>query len=218
MLSEVTTTTTTGAVSTAGAVAAQAVDEYVFEKLVALFEGRGSVMLVELAQHAALGDRFVLRLCEQLLFHPPPSAGDFPGPRELFGGDGGSDEKRLLLKYVHVLTDSLQRRQSETERRLAELERWRGGRQRSDAGSGAGGRLGGGSGGAQGGRGLLLLPAWARHPAVVAALLVLTLGLPSDQPVGRVLRAAPYLALLPAAAAGGDGGGAKGGTAGGSQR
>ena len=125
MLSEVTTTTTTAAVSTAGAVAAQAVDEYVFEKLVALFEGRGSVMLVELAQHAALGDRFVLRLCEQLLFHPPPSAGDFPGPRELFGGDGGSDEKRLLLKYVHVRTDSLQRRQSETERRLAELERWR---------------------------------------------------------------------------------------------
>lgn len=44
---------------------ASAADEYVFAKLVALFEGRPGALgwdqLVELAQHAQLGDTFVLR-------------------------------------------------------------------------------------------------------------------------------------------------------------
>lgn len=44
---------------------ASAADEYVFSKLVALFEGRPGALgwdqLVELAQHAQLGDAFVLR-------------------------------------------------------------------------------------------------------------------------------------------------------------
>lgn len=221
-------------------------DGIVFEKLQQLFSGQAGAdgrpslppeQLVDLAQHASLGNPFVLRqgegfwwpegadggeprevqraalcwgclcfkhllvccycapspsvprppcrLCEQLLFRPPPLGG---------GDDGGGSprqqqqqQQRLLLKYVHVLTDSLQQRQAESERRVAELERWQRGRARgrthgsraslaaSDDSSGTG-----------------WLPRWV---LVLAALL--TVALP-DGPPARVLRAAPLLALLPA--------------------
>ncbi|PSC68729.1 IMPACT family member in pol 5 region [Micractinium conductrix] len=184
-------------------------DDFVYQKLVSLFEGRPGALsweeLVELAQHAQLGNRFVLRLCEQLLFRTLPStAGGGDDALALAGGTGGQ-EKRLLLKYVHVLTDSLQRRQSDVDRRLAELERWR--RQKGGGGGGGGGALvahgsasglsddGGGRGGP------LQLSRWLRRPAVVAPAMLLVALLPHDHPAARALRALPLLALLPPATA-----------------
>ena len=105
----------------------------------------------------------------------------------------GFQEKRLLLKYVHVLTDSMQRRQGETERRLQELERWR--RQRGGgARAGSSGSLDAGGGG---GAGKARLPLWARHPALVVTCMFVSVALPHDHPACRALRAAPLLALLP---------------------
>lgn len=133
------------------------------------------------------------RLCEQLLFRLVPAPSSCSGDEVSSAGMAVS-EKRLLLKYVHVLTDSLQRRQGETERRLQELERWR--RQR-----GGGGRAGSSSslpddasGGRGGKRGL---PRWARNPACVVVCMVATAALPPDHPACRLLRAVPLLALLP---------------------
>ncbi|KAL4421470.1 hypothetical protein ABPG75_010761 [Micractinium tetrahymenae] len=182
---------------------ASSADEYVFSKLVALFEGRPGALgwdqLAELAQHAQLGDAFVLRLCEQLLFRTLPSAGgadDAHSP----GAAASTQEKRLLLRYVHVLTDSVQRRQTETERRLAELERWRrqhrggggsGGRRRSSAASSEDGSSSGG-----GGR-VLQVPGWLRRPVLLAPCMVLVAALPPEHAAARVLRALPLLALLP---------------------
>lgn len=104
------------------------------------------------------------------------------------------------LRYVHVLTDSVQRRQSDTERMLADLERWRrqgrggmggGGRRRSSAASLDDGCSSGGGGG------LLLLPRWLRQPALLAPCMVLVAALPPEHAASRVLRALPLLALLP---------------------
>ncbi|PRW32560.1 IMPACT family [Chlorella sorokiniana] len=178
---------------------AAAADDYVFEKLVALFDGNraglGWEELVDLAQHAALGDQFVLRLCEQLLFRLVPAPSSSCSGEEVSSAAGMNfSEKRLLLKYVHVLTDSLQRRQGETERRLQELERWR--RQRGGGGrassSGSLPDVGGGGRGGKGG-----LPRWARNPACVVVCMVATAALPQDHPASRILRAVPLLALLP---------------------
>ena len=90
---------------------------------------------------------------------------------------------------MHVLTDSLQQRQTEAERRLAELERWQRGRGRAH---GSRASLAASDDASGSGR----LPRWA---LVLAALL--TIALP-DGPPARVLRAAPLLALLPLAKAG----------------
>lgn len=107
-------------------------------------------------------------------------------------------------RYVHVLTDSVQRRQSETERRLAELDRWRrqgrggigaGGRRRSSAASLDDGCSSGGGGG------VLQVPGWLRRPALLAPCMVLVASLPPDHAAARVLRALPLLALMPHASA-----------------
>lgn len=183
---------------------ASAADEYVFAKLVALFEGRPGALgwdqLVELAQHAQLGDTFVLRLCEQLLFRTPPLAAGGAESALAAGGAASMQEKRLLLRYVHVLTDSVQTRQSETERRLAELERWR---RQGRGGIGTVGRRRASaaslddSGSCGGGGGVLQLPGWLRRPALLAPCMVLVASLPPEHAASRVLRALPLLALLP---------------------
>lgn len=92
---------------------------------------------------------------------------------------------------MHVLTASMTRKQTETEKRLKELERWR--RQR---GSGARSSSslcedGGGGGGKS------RLPRWLRSPALLATAMLLAASLPADTGAGRVLRAVPFLALLP---------------------
>jgi hypothetical protein len=124
----------------------------------------------------------------------PAAGSSSPG-----GAHGGvsTQEKRLLLKYCHVLTGSLQRRQGEVERRLRELER--GGRR---TGKGAATRRISNSprddNGAEGGDGApLQLPGWLRHPVVVLGCMFLSAGLPNESPAGRLMRAVPFLALLP---------------------
>ncbi|KAI3435786.1 hypothetical protein D9Q98_001844 [Chlorella vulgaris] len=163
-------------------------DDYVFEKMVALFEGRvGRDRLVELTQEANLGDAFVLRLCEQLLFRPLPLVGS----EEEAPASAATQEKRLLLKYCHVLTDNLQRRQGEVERRLQELDRWSKRNQSSARKSSTSD-----NGAQSGGRRRLHLPGWARHPALVAVCMLLSAGVPPGHPAARVVRAVPLLALL----------------------
>lgn len=138
------------------------------------------------------------RLCEQLLFRltPAPSSGSSGGGEEVSSAGMSFPEKRLLLKYVHVLTDSLQRRQGETERRLQELERWRrqhrggGGGRASSSGSLADAGISG-----RGGKGGL--PRWMRNPACVVVCMIATAALPQDHPACRILRAVPLLTLLP---------------------
>lgn len=103
-------------------------------------------------------------------------------------------------RYVHVLTDSVQTRQSETERRLAELERWR---RQGRGGIGTVGRRRASaaslddSGSCGGGGGVLQLPGWLRRPALLAPCMVLVASLPPEHAASRVLRALPLLALLP---------------------
>jgi hypothetical protein len=150
------------------------------------------------ANHAS---RATCRLCEQLLFRMGPgrSPADSSGTELQARGVGGHQEKRLLLKYVHTLTDSLQQRQGEVERRLAELERWR--RRRSGNGLGSKSSCSladeGSSPRSNGLRLAAHLPAWARHPALVGSCMILVAIVPLEHPAGRVLRAAPLLALLP---------------------
>ncbi|KAI7839560.1 hypothetical protein COHA_006687 [Chlorella ohadii] len=178
---------------------AAAADDYVFEKLVALFDGNraglGWEELVDLAQHAALGDQFVLRLCEQLLFRLLPAPSSSGGSGEEVSSAGlAFPEKRLLLKYVHVLTDSLQRRQTETERRLQDLERWQ--RQRGGGGrAGSSGSLPDAEGGGRGGKGRLRR--LARHPACIVFCMYATVALPPWHVASRLFQVVPLLALLP---------------------
>lgn len=139
------------------------------------------------------------RLCEQLLFRQGPNAA-------LLAPDGAANlaetgfsvrhqEKRLLLKYVHVLTDSLQRRQSEVERRLQEIERWL--RRRSSGSKSSGTLFDDGGSPRNGATGFgLQMPGWLRHPALVGSCMLLTISVPPDHAANRILKAVPYLALL----------------------
>ncbi len=135
------------------------------------------------------------RLCEQLLFRLPPAPSSSGGSGEEVSSAGMAfSEKRLLLKYVHVLTDSLQRRQSETERRLQELERWQ--RQRGGGGrAGSSGSLPDADGGGRGGKGRLRR--LARHPACIVFCMYATVALPPWHVASRLFQVLPLLALLP---------------------
>lgn len=137
------------------------------------------------------------RLCEQLLFRPMPPAGGEEG----CPASGAQQEKqRLLLRYVHVLTDSVQQRQTKTEQRLQDLERWQ--RQRG-GGSRANSLAGDGSGASGAGR----LPRWMRSPAALVVFALLVSAVPDrpqgrllpERPLVRLLRMAPLVALLPPA-------------------
>eukprot|EP00887_Chlorella_sp_A99_P000424 scaffold17.g424.t1 len=118
-------------------------DGHAMEKLVCLF-GSGQTVLswgqiIDLTEEAGLGVEFAARLCEQLLFGPSRGlyerAGDDDEASAASSCLGGwRAEKVVLCKYVQVLTTSLKAQQSETERRVQELERWR--RRASQGGGG----------------------------------------------------------------------------------
>lgn len=139
------------------------------------------------------------RLCEQLLFRPRGGLGRADSEEEVSTACLGSwqTEKEVLCKYVQVLTCSLKEQQSEGERRVAELERWRRQAARGSGGSSSGGGgagLGtGGAGGGERGQGAL---GWVRHPALMILCVAFGVVAPPGLP-GNALRALPLLALLP---------------------
>lgn len=128
------------------------------------------------------------RLCEQLLFRnvPPAVGGD---DEAAMAATGGQQEKRLLLKYVHVLTGSLKRRQTETERRLAELERWQ--RQQRGGAGGASDQAVVAAGGWRRAR----VPRWARKLAL-AYFAICTTAVPFWHPANQMMHGILLLVLV----------------------
>lgn len=106
-------------------------DTHVFEKLIQLLDRQLPVSwLIDVASEAGLGDDFVAKLCERVLF--PPLLGSssrvrWPGsaPKDSNGGEvslSWEAEKELLLKYTYVLTSSLKKAQRHMLKRVEKLE------------------------------------------------------------------------------------------------
>ncbi|GAB4820850.1 hypothetical protein N2152v2_007896 [Parachlorella kessleri] len=211
-----------------------ATDPHVFEKLVLLFDGQAALSwgeLIDISGEAGLGEEFVVRLCEQLLFRPLPresSCDGRPGGDVTASGSkprsstlGWVQEKEILLKYVRVLCQGVKDRSSEVSRQLRELEQ----RQQGGAGGACPGGSGGSTGltgsrhgaarrrgGAGAGAGIeargrsssspgVCRPAWLGHPVVVCGCLLVAVLAEPSSLAGRVVTAVPILALLPAAPA-----------------
>ncbi|KAG7672367.1 hypothetical protein Ndes2526B_g09123 [Nannochloris sp. 'desiccata'] len=122
------------------------VDGHVFEKLVQMIDTKESHFgwLIEVSSEAGLGNRFLARLCEQILF--PQRMAVFPSTSSLSASSSsGLDstsmvvasprarvkrqgslpwetEKEVLLKYCFVLTAGVKEEHAELNNRIASLE------------------------------------------------------------------------------------------------
>lgn len=203
------------------ALAVPANDPHVFEKLVLLFDGNsclGWTQVIDMAEEAGLGREFVVRLCEQLLFHPLPR-GDLGG-KALSRSSQGSGlnqpleqswavEKEILLKYVRVLCQDVKEHCLQTRKCLQCMEQHHDAEFGCSTNSSCGGDYGkpafgrnaagrqmrGAGSHIHGNR--LRRPGWLGHPLIVGGCLLLAMLSESGSTAGRVAAAVPILALLP---------------------
>jgi hypothetical protein len=120
-------------------VATSAVDSHVFEKLVQMIDTKESHFswIIEVSSEAGLGNAFVAKLCQHILFPQlSSSASSSSGlcDSSLPGGGRGvarskrkgnlpwETEKEVLLKYCFVLTSSLKEEQAEMGSKMKRLE------------------------------------------------------------------------------------------------
>jgi hypothetical protein len=180
--------------------AQQISDTHVFEKLIRLLDRRLPVpWLIDVATEAGLGDDFVAKLCEYVLFTPPlgsSSRARWAGaPKDSQCGDVSPPpmpweaEKELLIKYTYVLTSSLKKTQSLMLERIEQLE--------FDASDAMGEGVSNSLDAAVKDDRWAMLSDIMRHPFVIAPWAAIAVLGDARHPVVRALLVLPLAVLLP---------------------